>query len=480
VDLRGFLRALARRWLSISLLTLAGLGAGLAVTAATTPQYQAGSELFVSTRDASDITALNQGSVFSQARVQSYADVISSPRIVEPVIRQLGLDMTPDQLAQHISATAKLNTVLIDITVTDADAARAAQIANAVADEASQQIVSLETPPGQAAAPVHLGITRTATPSAAPVSPSPELDAGAGLALGLLLGVGLALLRDTLDSTLRTSEALAEATGLGVLGTVPFDKNAQSSPLAVVPGAHSPRAEAFRLIRTNLQFAQVDHKPRVIVVTSPLPGEGKTNTAANLALSLAEAGRKVCLVDADLRNPNVAKTFGLVQDAGLTTVLIGEATVYEVLQPCGEGKVHALTSGPLPPNPAEILSSDRMRQVLEDLAVDYDTVIVDSAPLLPVADTVGLATLVDGAVLVVRAGRTPSDRVKGAVRALRSVGAPVLGGVLSMAPMHNVQGYGDGYGYGYGYGYGVSAEGVVVPPRKSAVGTLASYLGISR
>ncbi|MEV7175487.1 polysaccharide biosynthesis tyrosine autokinase [Kitasatospora sp. NPDC093679] len=467
LDLRGFFRAMARRWLSVTLLALAGLGAGLAVTAASTPQYLATGQIFVSTRASGDIAELNQGSAFSQARVQSYADIISSPRIAGPVVDRLRLKTTPQELAGHISASAKLNTVLIDITVSDTDPERAARIANGVAEEAGRQIVSLETPPGQGTAPVHIGITRTAEAPGAPVSPKPLLNAAAGLLAGLLSGVGLALLRETLDTTLRTAHALGTATGLPVLGSVPFDKGAPDSPLAVGPAAHSARAEAFRLVRTNLQFAQVDRRPRVIMVTSPLPGEGKTNTAANLALSLCETGGRICLVDADLRNPCVAKTFGLVRDAGLTSVLIGQAAVDEVLQEWGDGNLRVLTSGPVPPNPAELLASDRMGLVLADLARDFDTVVVDSAPLLPVADTLGLAHAVDGAVFVVRAGRTPGERVQAAVDSLRSVGAPVLGGVLSMAKLQSE-------GYGYGYGYGEAAAGdLLVAPRKLGEGAPA-------
>ncbi|MGW5463796.1 polysaccharide biosynthesis tyrosine autokinase [Streptomyces sp. NPDC003996] len=466
LDLRGFLKALGQRWFSVTALTLLGLGAGIAFTAYSTPWYRASSQVFVSTRSTSDITELNQGNTFSQARVQSYADIISSPRIAEPVVRQLGLRTTPARLAEHIMAKVKLNTVLIDITVTDTNPARSARIANSVAYEASRQLVRLETPPGhKAPAPVNIGITRTAEPPTTPISPRPLLDGAVGLLIGLLAGAGLAVLRDTLDSTLHTGHALAEATQLATLGGIPYDKKAPGSPLAAGSAAYGARAEAFRLLRTNLQFAQVDRKPRVIMVTSALPGEGKTNTAANLALSLAETGAKVCLVDADLRNPCVAKSFGLVRDAGLTSVLIGQATTDDVLQEYGEHGLSVLTSGPMPPNPAELLSSDRMRQVLEGLAESFDTVVVDSAPLLPVADTVGLAPAVDGTVLVVRARRTPAERAKAAVDALHSVNAPVLGTVLSMVTVKSM-----GYGYGYGYGYGqrpTEAKNLLAAPRKA-------------
>ncbi|MCF2529269.1 polysaccharide biosynthesis tyrosine autokinase [Yinghuangia sp. KLBMP8922] len=431
----------------MALLALGGLAAGLTLTACSTAQYKSVSQIFVATRGTSDVAEMNQGSAFSQARVQSYADIIASPRVTAPVVKQLGLDTSARALADRVQATARLNTVLIDITVTDTDPERAALIANAVAAEAGLLIVDLETPPGQGAAPVHIGITRSGVPATDPVSPKPLLNAGAGLLGGLLTGIAFALLRHTLDTTLRTGEEIGETAGIAVLGSVPFDKAAVAAPLAIGDQALSARAEAFRLVRTNLQFAQVDHRPHVIIVTSSLPGEGKTNTAANLALSLAQAGHTTCLIDADLRNPCVAKTFGLVQSAGLTSVLIGAATVSDVLQWAGDDTLAVLTSGPIPPNPAEILASQRMSQVLRDVATAFDVVIVDTAPLLPVADTLGLAPLTDAAILVVRAGKTPADQVRAAADGLRAVGAHILGGVLSMTDPQQQRTYGYGYGF---------------------------------
>ncbi|WP_051944509.1 polysaccharide biosynthesis tyrosine autokinase [Streptacidiphilus rugosus] len=468
MDLRGFLRVLARRWLTVALVTVAGLAAAVSVVALSTPQYQADSQVFVSARVSTSISDMNQGSAFSQARVQSYADIVTSPRVTGVVVQELGLPLSADQLAQQITATVQLNTVLIDISVVDRNPALAATIANAVADEASRQIVSLETPTDDTTAPVRISLTRAATPPTAPISPRPTLDLAGGLLAGLLGGVGLALLRDMMDTTLRTGPALAEATGLPVLGTVPFDRTAPEAPLAV-GAVHSARAESIRMVRTNLQFANVDKKPKVLLVTSPLASEGKTSIAANLALSMAETGSRVCLVDADLRSPSVAGTFGLVQDAGLTSVLIDAATLDEVLQPVGTTGLCVLTSGQMPPNPAELLSSERMGDVLDELARCFDHVIVDSAPLLPVADTIGLGSLVDGAVLVVRSGRTASERVRHAVEALRAVGVPVLGAVLSMVQLRGATGYGYGYGYGYGQERTAGAgAGTTVPPSRGS------------
>jgi capsular exopolysaccharide synthesis family protein len=195
-------------------------------------------------------------------------------------------------------------------------------------------------------------------------------------------------------------------------------------------------------LRTNLQFSQVDDPPRLIVVTSSVPGEGKTGTAVNLALSLAEAGVSVCLVDADLRRPCVAPTFGLVRDAGLTTVLIGQARLADVMQQVAGG-LSVLTSGAVPPNPTELLASARMTEVMRELADTYEVVIIDTAPLLPVADTVGLASLAQGTLLVVRAARTRRDQVRTAAESLERVGVRLLGTVFSMAPVLK----GGRYGY---------------------------------
>ncbi|WP_367322990.1 polysaccharide biosynthesis tyrosine autokinase [Streptomyces sp. HUAS ZL42] len=444
MDLHGFLKALSRRWPTVLVCLVLALSAAVAVTAWSTPEYEARTQLFVAARTNQDTAQLNEGQSFSQARVQSYAAIVPTRQVTGPVVRELKLHTTPEELASRISAEAPLNTVLINITVRDTDPERAARIANAVAACFSAVVERLETPkrtgPEQAAAreqgrpdpvsPVSLGVTQQAVAPADPVSPRPLLNLVAGVLAGLLLGAGLVVLRETLDTTLKTSEALGELTGLPGLGAIPYDRSAPRHPL-VTAADHSQRAEAFRKLRTNLQFAQVDDRPRIIMVTSSVPGEGKTNTSANLALSLAEAGVSTCLVDADLRRPTVARTFGLIQDAGLTTVLIGQARVEEVMQQAGN-RLSVLASGAVPPNPTELLASARMREVLQELASTYEVVIVDTAPLLPVADTIGLSPLAQGTLLVVRASKTSRDQVRTAAEALERVGSRVLGTVFNM------------------------------------------------
>jgi non-specific protein-tyrosine kinase len=442
LDLHGFLKALSRRWLTAVVCLVLAIGAAVAVTAWSTPEYEARTQLFVAARTSEDTTQLNQGQSFSQARVQSYAAIVSTQRVTGPVVRELKLPTTPEELASRITAEAPLNTVLINISVRDTEPERAARIANAVAACFSAVIERLETPapagpqrkpgtPPEPVSPVSLGVTQMAVAPSAPVSPRPLLNLAAGVLGGLLLAAGIVFLLETLDTSLKTTQALGELTELPGLGAIPYDKNAPGQPLVTAAG-HSKRAEAFRKLRTNLQFAQVDDRPRIIMVTSSVPGEGKTNTSVNLALSLAEAGVATCLVDADLRRPCVASTFGLVRDAGLTTVLIGQARPEDVMQKAGNG-LSVLASGAIPPNPTEMLASARMSEVLHDLADTYEVVIVDTAPLLPVADTIGLAPLAQGTLLVVRAAKTSRDQVRTAVEALNRVGGRILGTVFNRA-----------------------------------------------
>ncbi|MFG2869398.1 polysaccharide biosynthesis tyrosine autokinase [Streptomyces sp. NPDC048338] len=441
MDLRAFLTVVVRRWPACAACLLLGALAAWGVNTLSTPVYEARTQLFVATHTGSDTMQLNQGQSFSQARVLSYANIVNTRQVTAPVVKELRLPTTPEELAGRIRAEAPVNTVLIDITVSDTDPRRAARTANAVAVRFGRVVERLETPRAVVAtgretaapiSPVTLGVTQEAAVPTVPVSPRPLLNLLVGLLGGLLLGVALAALRETLDTTVKTADALGELTALPPLATIPFDSEAPDHPVTVGEASHSPRAEAFRRLRTNLQFAQVGDRPRIISVTSSLPGEGKTNTAANLAVSLARAGISTCLVDADLRKPCVARTFGLVQDAGLTNVLIGQATAEDVMQQAPAG-LAVLAGGPMPPNPTELLSSARMGEVLRELAAAYEIVVVDTAPLLPVADTVGLAPLTDGTLLVVRAGKTSREQVRAAVDALRNVGARTLGTVFSMA-----------------------------------------------
>ncbi|MGW0697763.1 polysaccharide biosynthesis tyrosine autokinase [Streptomyces sp. NPDC002867] len=446
-----YLRVLSRRWRVIALVALLGTATGVFTSVVATPEYQATSTLFASLQGGDDTSQLNQGNAFTQARVQSYADIVASPEVTRPVVKALRLNMTPSELGERVSAEAPVNTVLVRLTVTDTRAARAARISNAVADRFARVIRELESPDGDMAeSPVRLTVIQPATVPSSPSSPKTTLNVALGLAVGLVLGLAIGVALETVDTSMRDSKALAEclaaAGGPPVLSSIVHDSRASRRPVSLRDDTHSTRAEGFRKLRVNLQFAEVGKPPKVIAVTSPLPREGKSSVSVNLAATLAEEGSRVCLIDCDLRRPSVHSALGLVRDAGLTTVLVGKAGVREVLQSAGSFSV--LTSGMIPPNPTQILGSAQFASVLQDLAEDFDHIVVDTAPVLPFADTPAMAQAVDGYLLVARAGRTSRGQVLDALRILERVNVPVLGAVLNGAPAR-----GDGEAHGYVYRY---------------------------
>lgn len=450
MDVRDYFRMVRRQWWLI----LIGLAVGLAVAAlvvfSTTARYASSARLFVSTPSDANSQAY-QGSLFSQQRVTSYADLIKGQAVADLVIKRLGLTESAAGVAGQVSSNVVPNTVILEVTVADSSPRRAQQLAQAVADVFPTFVGQLETAPGQRVAPIKATVVAAANLPVTPVSPRPLVDFGLGMILGLLAGLGAALLREKLDTTIRTPDTLHRATGAALLGTLYFDPAARNSPLVTSQDSHAPRMEAFRVLRTNLQFVDVDRTSKVFVISSALPEEGKSTTAINLALTLAQAGQRTVLVEADLRRPRVASYLGAEQAVGLTTVLIGKVGLDEVIQPWGEAGLHVITSGATPPNPAELLQSKAMDTLLHQLRERYDIVIIDSPPLLPVTDGAVLASQADGAILVVRYGRTTRDQAVQSAQRLHSADANLVGTILNWVPERAAA----SYGYGYGYGYGV-------------------------
>ena len=454
MDLREYFTIVRNRWLLIGAVTLATIALAALATWRVTPQYASSTGLFISTSQVSDDSQALQGSQFSIQRVQSYAKLVSQSQIMSRVVDRLELDETPKQLGEKVTATAALDTVILTITVTDESAERAQQIAQTTAEVFVGYVGELETPPGQDQATIKATVVDQAQVSNSPVSPQPLRNLGLGLVLGLLLGAGIAILRHTLDTSVRSSAAVEEATGAPVIGSVPFDKSAGGAPLLSDIDSYSPRAEAFRVLRTNLQFIDPDAEEKVFVVTSALPGEGKSSTTINLALALTENGNRVAVIEGDLRRPRIAEKLGIVGAVGLTTVLVGRSSLADALQTTNHDRLHVLTSGKTPPNPAELLQTKAMSNIIAELRADHDFVLIDAPPLLPVTDAAIIASKVDGAILVVRHGETTHEQVRMAADRLASVDGRLIAAIVNMTPTN--QGTA-GYGYGYGYGYAPAA-----------------------
>ncbi len=212
---------------------------------------------------------------------------------------------------------------------------------------------------------------------------------------------------------------------------------------------HGPRAEAFRSLRTNLQFVDVANHPRSIVFTSSLPGEGKTTTAANLAISMAAAGARVCAIEGDLRRPRLLRYMGLEGSVGLTNVLIGQAELADVLQPFGDTSLQVLGAGQIPPNPSELLGSETMASLISTLEKMFDYVIIDAPPVLPVTDATVLSTLTGGTVVVAGCGVVNKEQLTRSLEALRGVKGDVMGIVVNRNPTHGA--HAESYYYREGY-----------------------------
>lgn len=441
MTVRDGLGVIRERWLVVLSAVVLGLVAATATWLLTPTRYTAPIAFYVSAQTADNTQTAYQGGLLSQERVTSYVELLESTRLSQEVIRTLNLTETPEQLVREIVASNETDSVIIHVAVTDRSAPRAAAIANAVGTSFTKLVAELERPTDPfATPPVAVHVILPAPVPLAPSSPGLAVVVALGLLAGLVLGVGAALARNLLDVSIKTAEQLRRVTGAPNLASIGFDASVRTHPLTVQEGPTSLRAEAFRQLRTNLRFLDVDNGHGVIVLTSPLPDEGKTTTVLNLALAMVASNQRILVIDADLRRPSVARMLGIEGGVGLTTVLSDWATLQDAIQPWAAG-LDVLASGALPPNPSELLGSHHMARVLEQVRARYDCVLIDTPPLLPVTDAAALAPLTDGALVMARCRRTTSDQVRQAVDAIAAVGVPVLGTVLTMVPPHGPQAY---------------------------------------
>lgn len=445
MELSDYLRVLRGNWTTIVACSLLGLIATATASFIVKPTYISQTQLFVAIQGSGSVTELQQGNTFSQARVRSYVETVATPAVLQPAIDSLGLDMTPALLKSKIKATSDLNTVIISISAEDTSPVQAAAIAQAVGTSLVAAVTDLESPAQGGSSPVKLSVITPATAPNSPSAPNTKINLAIGALGGLAIGIAIAVLKTLLDTKIRGEADIRRISDSPILGGISFDNDATKKPLLTQAPPQGPRAESFRQIRTNLQFAHVSHESKAILVTSSLPGEGKTTTATNLAIAMAQAGQTVALVDADLRRPRVDDYLGLDRSVGLTTALIGDADVSELLQPWGEDNLHVLTSGRVPPNPSELLGSEAMRILIARLEGAFDSVIIDAPPLLPVTDAAVLAQQVGGVVLVVGSSRVKLPDLQKSLAALEMVSADLLGIVMNLVPSRGPNAYAYSY-----------------------------------
>jgi len=516
VDLRRQI-AIVRAWLPLLVVSvLLAAGAAFVVSSVLPKVYEAKARLNVGQSLSAVNPDYNQLLV-SQRLSTTYAAVATTRPILETVIGKLGLGVTSDELLKRVRADAPLDSTLLAIVAQDADPARAAAIANALAEELIAASPAIQGRQAEFQASIDAGLkatqdqinaiqaqvetlsgltNRTAAqdadlatlegrlvslrstyatllsfssgnasnllsvvePAVAPIdpiSPRPLLNTLLAAVLGLFLAAGVAFLAEHLDDAIKDSDGVQEVAGLSTLGTIGRMKGDRARSeiyrLAALLYPRSGVAEAYRTLRTNIEFASVDAPIRTLLVTSSIPGEGKTVTASNLAVVFAQAGRQVLLVDADLRKPGIHLVFDLPNAHGLTTLLRSDEVSLDALAHQSEQtNLRILTTGPLPPNPAELVGSRRMQTVLGRLKTGEDLVIFDSPPLQAVTDSAILSSFVDGTLFVIDAGHSRRGAVHQGREALARAGANVLGAVLNRIPARAHSNYADYYGGDYG------------------------------
>ena len=522
LELRDYLRVIRRRKWIIALTTLVVVGAAIAASLVQTPVYQGTAEVLLQAKATESLFDPNSGQRNDPVRaVQTEIQVLKSRPVRDLVRKELGSapkvsaspvgqtdviqvkaeSTDPDQAADIANAYATSYISFRRTQAVDDLLAAAEQIQDKIADLQAQMDglggattttvrgARPEPPPDvsprrdqllaqqalfrqkldqlQVDAALKSGGAQLVTPAVAPstpIRPTPVRNGVVALAVGLMLGLGLAFLREHLDDTIRSKDDVERVAGglpvLSVIPLVPGWKDRKKTVVASLAEPKSAAAEAYRSLRTSVQFLGLDRPVRTLQVTSPSASEGKTSTVANLAVALAAAGQRVIAVDCDLRKPRLHAFFGLENEIGFTTVLVGDAPLSQALQAVpGVDGLQLLASGAPPPNPSELLAGGRSAQVLESLAAQADLVVVDCPPVLPVTDAAILAGRVDATLVVVTATETHRRRLQQALDTLAQVGAPLSGLVLNAA--RHEAGY--GYAYRYGYTYDASPQ----EPRRS-------------
>jgi receptor protein-tyrosine kinase len=451
LELRDYLRILwGRRWLIVLCMAVAA-GSALGFSARITPSYAATAKVFVGPRtvEKSDAAGVLSELTASQQYVTSYAEILKSRPLAEIVVQKTGATITPSQLSEKTDTKILPDTRLIEVTVTDTNADRAQTYVNQMVNSFVEDDGGLF---GGGSA-ITASVFEPALKPTEPVSPKPLQNGVIGGLLGLMLGVGIAFVLEQLDTTLRNKEDVEKILApIPVIASIPLAPGNKERSLFMESDTNSPQAEAIRILRTNIQFFSVDRPVNRVLVTSPFAGDGKTTVASNLAVGMAAVGSSVLLIETDLRKPVLNKMFGGPQSPGLSDILSGQATLSESIRRTRIPNLSIIVAGPTPPNPSELLGSERMADLINTVSSMVDIVILDTPPALPVTDAAVLAPHTDGVILVVRAGQTHAHKALDVTKNFERHDVRVLG-----VAINGVDREMDG-GYYYRYTYGREEE----------------------
>lgn len=424
---------------AICFAVIVGVAGAYAFLAA--PQYSATAQVIATYNAAQDggnsddITQQNAGGTYVSNQIKSYPTLATTETVLKPVISQLGLDVSVKDLSNQLTVSNPSNTAFVNITATAGDAKQSATIANAVADSL-RTIVEHDLYAKGAAAPIKLTVIQRAATPQEPSAPNKKLCIAAGVVLGLFVGIIAALLKDLLRTKVEESSDVRGIVHASALGSIPKNEALEGTRPVIITEPNGPVAEEYRRIRANIKFLQVDKVPdrgQLLVISSTSPSEGKTTTVINVAAVLAENGAKVLLVDADLRHPSVAHHLGIEGSVGLAHVLSGQMSPVDVVQSYWKPNLHILPAGKRPANASLLLNSDMMKMLIEQALMQYDYVLIDTAPLAVSNDGIVFGSWAKGVVLVAANGICRKKDLEESMDALRTAKVPVLGFVFNFA-----------------------------------------------
>lgn len=439
-----YARAILRSWLVIVILALVGATGGYVVAKLTPETFRSTGALLVTSDRGDSTTELVQGSAYVQNLVATYVLLARSELVLQPVIDELDLDTTPRALASTITASSPLNSVVIEISATSRSPRLAEKITEAVMNSLSTVVSEDVAPQADGEPTVRLTVIQNADEPKFPFAPSTRNYVLLAALGGLALGIAYSVLRAFAWQTVRSRTDIARLTTVPVLGEVVETRRGVKLPAAVLKDRLGIEAESVRAIAANLNFLKVDGGLKSLVVTSAASGEAKSSLVIALGIMIAESSRNVLLIDADLRSPSLADYTQLDGGVGLTNVLIGEASLAEAVQDWGADGLSVLTSGANAPNPSQLITSQRMTDLLEEARAEFDFVIIDCAPLLAVTDATWLGNQTDGALLAVLYDKTRTHNLEKVVNAASVGGLNLLGAVLTRVPRRGVSRYGVG------------------------------------
>lgn len=404
------------------------------------PQYSATAQIIAtynSSQDGNvgDITQQSTGGTYVSNQIKSYPTLATTETVLKPVIAKLGLDMSVKALSNILTVTNPANTAFVNITATAGTADQSAAIANAVADSLSN-IVEHKLYAKGFTSPITLTVVQRAATPQEPSAPNKKLCIAAGVVLGLIAGIVAALLKDLLSTKVEETSDVRGIVHASALGSVPKNEVLEGTRPAIISEPNGSLAEEYRRIRTNIKFLEVNKTPghgQLLVISSTSPSEGKTTTAVNVAAVLAENGAKVLLIDADLRHPSVAHHLGIEGNVGLAHVLSGQMTPVDVVQTYWKPNLHILPAGKRPANASLLLNSDMMKMLVDQALLQYDYVIVDTAPLTVSNDAIVFGSWTSGVILVTARGLCRKKNLEEIADSLRTAKVPVLGFIFNFA-----------------------------------------------